>query len=146
MLWICLTGSAPLDIAIGVLAAAVATWASILLWPAGGGFSYANLPRYALRFLWQSIGAGVEVAKYAFSPSIDLKPGFATYRTSVLPGMGRDALCTVMSLQPGKLPVETAADGTMLIHCLNVRQAVASEFSDDEAAFLKVLNSEPSRG
>lgn len=60
--------------------------------------------------------------------------------------MGRDALCTVMSLQPGKLPVETAADGTMLIHCLNVRQAVASEFSDDEAAFLKVLNSEPSRG
>jgi multicomponent Na+:H+ antiporter subunit E len=145
ILWICLIGPVPSDIVFGVLAAAVAAWVSLPLWPAGS-FSGANLPRYALRFVRQSISAGVEVAQYAFSSKIDLKPGFATYQTAVPPGVARDALCTIMSLLPGKLPVGTAADGTIRIHCLDTRHTVASELSEDEAAFLKVFRSEPSRG
>jgi multicomponent Na+:H+ antiporter subunit E len=143
-LWVCLIGFSPLDLAVGVPAAAIAAWSSLRLWPSGAGCASTSIPRYAARFLWQSIIAGLEVARIAFAREIDLKPGFTTYRTALPPGMRREALCTLMSLQPGKMPVGITADGEICIHCLNMRHAAASELCEDEAEFLKVLKPEPS--
>jgi multicomponent Na+:H+ antiporter subunit E len=145
-LWICLIGIGRMDLVIGAVAAAVAAWTSLSLWPSGAGCASASIPAYSVRFVRQSIGAGIEVAKYAFARRVELNPGFTTYRTCLPPGMRREALCTVMSLQPGKMPVETAPDGTMRIHCLDMSHAVEAELSEDEATFLKILKPERAHG
>jgi multicomponent Na+:H+ antiporter subunit E len=145
-LWVCLIGIGQMDLAVGVVAAAVAAWTSLSLWPSGAGCSSASIPAYSARFVRQSIRAGIEVAKFAFARHVELKPGFTTYRTHLPPGMRREALCTIMSLQPGKMPVETAPDGTMRIHCLDMSHAAEAELSEDEATFLKILKPERAHG
>lgn len=138
LLWIVLIGAAPGDLPLGLVAAACATWASMQLWPSGA-VSLPGLLRFTIRFLPQSVAAGVEVARFAFAPRITLQPGVVGYRPALSTGPARRALCAVMSLQPGKLPIATQADGTLLIHCLEPRGAVQAEVADDEAAFCSVL-------
>jgi multicomponent Na+:H+ antiporter subunit E len=104
-----------------------------------------------LRFLPQAVGAGLDVARRAFSPDPGLNPGIVTHGTSLGPGMARDGLTAIMSLQPGKLPVgRTEADGpgpdALLVHCLDTRQPVASEMAADEAAYLRMFRQEAGRG
>lgn len=138
-LWIVLIGAAPKDLPIGVVAAAAAAWASEMLWPATGAISPAGLLRFVLRFLLQSVVAGVDVARRALSPNIALEPGLVTCRTSLPVGTARRALCAVMSLQPGKLPVAVNPDGTILIHCLDRREPIREQTAADEAAFCGML-------
>lgn len=142
LLWVALMGPAPKDLPIGLAASAAGVWASTLLWPAGGRLSFIGLLRFMARFLLQSAVAGLDVARRAFAPRPDLQPGFATCRSSVPAGLARESSCAVMSLQPGKLPVSTAADGTMLIHCLDLREPVAEQVAADEAAFCRILGAE----
>jgi hypothetical protein len=40
-----------------------------------------------------------------------------------------------MSLQPGSLPVEERADGTLLVHCLNMDQPVSQSYLREERLF-----------
>jgi multicomponent Na+:H+ antiporter subunit E len=47
-----------------------------------------------------------------------------------------------MSLQPGKLPVAVSADGTLLIHCLDLREPIAEQAAADELAFCRILGTE----
>lgn len=138
-LWIVLIGAAPTDLPVGVVAAACAAWASERLWPAAGAIDAAGLLRFIIRFLPQSVVAGVDVARCAFAPNPALETGFVTCRTSLPAGTARRALCAVMSLQPGKLPVAAEADGTLLIHCLDLRQPVLDDVAADEAAFRCIL-------
>jgi multicomponent Na+:H+ antiporter subunit E len=145
LLWIVLIGAAPGDLPLGVIAAGCATWASMELWPASGAISLSGLLRFAVRFVPQAVVAGVEVARFAFAPRITLQPGVVGYRPALSAGPARRALCAVMSLQPGKLPIATQADGTLLIHCLEPRGAVQAEVADDEAAFCSVLRDGGSR-
>jgi multicomponent Na+:H+ antiporter subunit E len=145
-LWVCLIGPGATDFVIGIIAAASAAWTTLALWPSGAGCLSAGIPGYAARFILQSIRAGVEVAKYAFARDVDLKPGFTSYQTCLPSGMRREALCTIMSLQPGKLPVRTAPDGIIHVHCLNMRHSATAELREDEATFLKVLKPEPAHG
>jgi multicomponent Na+:H+ antiporter subunit E len=141
VLWIVLMGPALKDLPVGMVAAVAATWASTALWPSGSAVSVIGIGRFVLRFLPQSVAAGVDVARYAFRPSLDLEPGFASHRTRLPPGMARGSLCAVMSLQPGKLPVAMAEDGTIDVHCLDTRQAAAGPMAADEAAFKGMLRS-----
>lgn len=145
-LWCVLIGLSPLDLAVGMAAAAAATWASIELWPADGRLSLPGLLRFLPRFLLQSVVAGVDVARRAFAPVPLLQPGFASCRPSLPAGMTRGALCAVMSTQPGKLPVATAADGTIILHCLDMREPVARQLAEDETAFLAMIEEEPRHG
>lgn len=138
-LWTVLIGTAPKDLPIGVVAAGAAAWASGMLWPAAGLLSLAGLLRFVVRFLPQSVVAGVDVARRALAPRLALDPGFVTCRTSLPRGTARRALCAVMSLQPGKLPVAAEPDGRLLIHCLDLRQPVSDEVAADEAAFRCIL-------
>ena len=74
-LWIVLMQSAKTgDLAVGALATVAATWASLRLLPpesrtrAVRRFARVLLPR----FLWQSLKAGIDVARRAFAPSLPL--------------------------------------------------------------------------
>ena len=73
-IWIVIDQSAkPANLAFGVLAATAATWASLkLLPPALGRVRLGVLLRLLPRFLWQSLVAGTDVARRAFSPRLPL--------------------------------------------------------------------------
>ena len=69
--WVVLIGVGPADLAAGVVAAAAATWASLRLAPPGAGrVRFSALPGFTLRFLWQSVIAGWDVARRAFDPRL----------------------------------------------------------------------------
>lgn len=133
-------GPALKDLPVGVAAAAAGTWTSAMLWPADSTISITGLVRFLIRFLSQSVIAGVDIATRAFAPNPALKPGFVIHHSAVPAGMARDVACAVMSLQPGKLPVAADASGTLLVHCLDLRQPVQEQISADEAAFHEVLH------
>lgn len=137
--WIALMGPGLTDLPVGMAAAAAGTWASTRLWPAGARLSPAGIARFLRRFLMQSVSAGIDVARRACARQVDLKPGLVTCRSAIPAGMARDASCAVMSLQPGKLPVAVAADGTLLVHCLDLREPVVEQLAADEAAFCDLL-------
>ena len=142
LLWIILIGPAPEHLPLGLVASAAGVWASTLLWPRGGKLSWSGLVRFLLRFLPQSVVAGLDVARRAFAGVPDLQPGMAQCRSTVPEGFARDAACAVMSLQPGKLPVAVDPDGTLHIHCLDLREPVAAQVALDEAAFRRMLKPE----
>ncbi len=141
-LWAVLMGPALKDLPVGIAASAAGVWASTVLWPVGGGLSPGGLIRFILRFLPQSVVAGVDVARRAFAGDPDLRPGFVICRSIVPGGLTRDSACAVMSLQPGKLPVAVAADGTLLVHCLDLREPIAEQVAADEAAFCRIFQAE----
>lgn len=138
-LWLVLIGTAPLDIAMGLAAAAAATWTSTALWPADARLSLSGLLRFLPRYLLQSLIAGLDIARRAFAPIPPLNPGYASCRPGVRGEIARGALCAVMSTQPGKLPVATGPDGTIHLHCLDMDQKPESELAEDETAFLALL-------
>lgn len=146
LLWVALMGPGLEDLPVGLVASAAGVWASTALWPAGGRVSTVGLARFVIRFLPQSVVAGVDVARRAFARQPDLQPGFATCRSTIPSGLARDSACAVMSLQPGKLPVAAEVDGTLLIHCLDLREAVAEQVAADEAAFRQILAPERHNG
>ena len=64
-----------------MLASAAATWASLkLLPPAKGRVSLGRMLLLLPRFLWHSLVAGIDVARCAFAPRINLHPGFVDFR------------------------------------------------------------------
>ncbi|KRD95893.1 hypothetical protein ASE63_12840 [Bosea sp. Root381] len=142
-LWLALIGTAANDWPFGLLAAAAATWASLALWPPDSRLSLPGLARFVLRFLPQAVVAGVDIARRAMAPRIALNPGLVDYQTTLPAGLAQGAMCAVMSLQPGKLPISCQASGAMLIHCLDTETQVGAELAADEAAFLRIL---PERG
>ncbi|MGO4174617.1 Na+/H+ antiporter subunit E [Bosea sp. TAF32] len=139
LLWVILMGPALEDLPVGLVASACGVWASTALWPPGGKLSWIGLLGFLARFLPQSVVAGLDVARRAFAREPDLQPGFATCLFLIPAGLALDSACAVMSLQPGKLPVSAEPDGTLLIHCLDLREAVAEQVAEDEAAFLRIL-------
>jgi multicomponent Na+:H+ antiporter subunit E len=135
-LWCALIGLAPKDMTVGLVAVAAATWVSARLWPSGSRLSMMGLVRFAPRSLAQSVIAGLDVARRALAPRVALNPGLVSHRATLESGFAQGALCAVMSLQPGKLPVSCEASGDMLVHCLDMEAPVADELAADEAAFL----------
>ena len=143
-LWIALIGLDPLDLVVGGFAAAVATWASLRLLPVGvHPVRPAALPRLALRFLGQSVSAGIDVARRAFSPSMPLQPGFLLYPTKFRRGPARNAYASITSLLPGTLAVRDDEQG-LLYHCLDLTQPVAAELAVEETEVARALPGAPS--
>jgi multicomponent Na+:H+ antiporter subunit E len=139
LLWLVLIGADPKHWPFGIVAACAATFASARLWPVSTGLSFAGVARFTLRFLPQSVMAGLDVARRAFAADPGLHPGFVAHETALPPGMARDGMTAVMSLQPGKLPVGLADQGDLLVHCLDTRQPVAAEMAADEAAYQRMF-------
>jgi multicomponent Na+:H+ antiporter subunit E len=141
--WVILCGLQPLDLIAGVFAAIAATWASLVLLPPGRwSFRPLAIAGFALRFLRQSVVAGLDVAWRALDPRLPLHPGFVVYRSRLPAGPTRDAFCTVTSLLPGTLPSGTDESGGLVIHCLDVTQPVVEQLKDEEALFVRMLGGE----
>jgi multicomponent Na+:H+ antiporter subunit E len=138
--WIVLMGTSPLDVAFGVLVAASATWVSLfLLPPRSVRLRVAALPGMALRFAWQSVMAGVDVARRAFDPRLPLRPGWVEYPVRFPPGPMRNTFAALTSLLPGTVPAGEK-DGAMLYHCLDIGQPVLEQLAAEEAVLRQALS------
>jgi multicomponent Na+:H+ antiporter subunit E len=138
--WVLLSGGAPADLPVGIVAAAAAAWASLRLLPPGNErWRPLALARLAMRFPVQSLIAGLDVARRAFSPRLPLHPGFVVYPARLPEGPARHAFASLMSLLPGSLPAGSDAGGGMLVHCLDTRQPVAEQLAAEEALFARVI-------
>jgi multicomponent Na+:H+ antiporter subunit E len=146
-LWIVVDQSAkPANLVIGVLTTIAATWVSLkLLPPERGRVRVGRLLALLPRFLWQSLVAGLDVARRAFAPRIDLQPGFVDYRTQLPRGTARSAFELIASLMPGSVP---SSDGPQHIefHALDTRQPVAEQLAAEERAYAPALQGEPRDG
>jgi multicomponent Na+:H+ antiporter subunit E len=139
VLWVVVTGGNPGDLAAGAVAVLAASWASLhLLRPGTSRVRPAVLARFVLRFLCQSVVAGVDVARKALDPRLPLNPGFVLYPVRLPPGPGRNMFTALMSLLPGTVPTGSA-EGGLFIHCLDVGQPVAAQLAEEEALFARVV-------
>jgi len=138
--WLGLSGFSAVELLVGALAAAAATWASLRLLPPGPwSLRPVALSGLVLRFLHQSIVAGTDVAWRALSPQMRLRPGFVVYRPQLPPGATRNAFCTMTSLLPGTLPCGLDESGGVVVHCLDVTQPVVEQLAAEEALLVRAL-------
>ena len=133
LLWLILMPSiAPADLAVGLLATAIATYASLHLLPrAAGHVRFGALLAFVPHFLWQSVLAGIDVARRALAPRMPLRPGFAVCRVGFAPGLARNEFAMITSLLPGSVPAGETEDA-IIYHCLDVGQPVAEQIADEE--------------
>jgi multicomponent Na+:H+ antiporter subunit E len=138
--WLVIDQSAkPANLAFGVLATAAATWASLkLLPPASGRVRLGALLMLLPRFLWQSLLAGVDVARRAFSPRLPLQPGFVDYSPALPRGAARNTFGAISSLLPGSVPTGETED-LIEFHALDVTQPVVEQLAAEERAYGKAL-------
>ncbi|MFT3730499.1 MAG: Na+/H+ antiporter subunit E [Hyphomicrobium sp.] len=138
--WLMISGWAPADFPVGLVTAAAAAWISLYLLPAGGSRLHARqFAALIQNFARQSIISGVDVARQALRPQLQLHPGFIAYHCHLQPGITRSAFCALSSLLPGTLPTGTDGNDTLLVHCLDVEQPVAANLATEEALFTGVL-------
>jgi len=142
-LWVVLIGTAPSDLVAGVIAAGAAIWVSVRLLPPGSMRPrWVALPGLALRFAWQSVMAGVDVARRALDPRLPMRPGWVSYPVRLSPGPLRSAFATLTSLLPGTVPAGDE-NGAILYHCLDVGQPVAEQLAAEEAMLERALGGSP---
>ncbi len=106
LVWMIMAGGRDADVLPGLAAAALATWISLVLLPLDPAFAQVRplaVLRLAIRFVWGSVVAGLDIARRAFSPSLPLKPGYVTYPVALPPGTSRNLFTSVTSLMPGTL-------------------------------------------
>lgn len=138
--WLILSGFEVADLPAGILAAASATWASLRLLPPGKQRRRpALLANLMVRFLCQSIVAGIDAAWRALDPRLPLLPGIAICRCASPTGLLKSCFCTMASLQPGLLPAGFDEHGNLVVHCLDVGRPVAQAIAEEESRFLQAL-------
>jgi len=140
--WLMIASWKKADLPVGLAASALAVWISLsLLPPTVVRPRFAALAKLSLRFLSSSIIAGVDVARRALLPRVDLRPGFVAVPLTVPPGPARNAFLVYQSLQPGTSP--TSAEGEVLqVHCLDISQPIAATIVADETLFKKAIGHE----
>jgi len=147
VLWLILTGGGLADVGAGAVAALTATCASVrLLPPSAAGIRPTATARLVLRFLRQSVVAGVDVARRALDPQLPLCSGLVVYPVGLPPGPMRNMFTALMSLLPGTVPTGSDASGALVIHCLDVEQPVIAQLAAEEAVFARVVGEVPSDG
>ena len=145
--WTILPAGNPADLGAGAVAIFAATWTSLHLLPPGTSrVRPLALGQFALRFLLQSLIAGIDVARRALDPRLPLTPGFVHYPVGLSAGPARNMFTTLMSLLPGSVPIGADASGGLLIHCLDVEQPIAARLAAEEAHFARIIGTASSDG
>ncbi|BDG70726.1 Na+/H+ antiporter subunit E [Roseomonas fluvialis] len=138
--WAAITGG--VDLALGILTAAAATWCSLVLAPPG-----LHRPRPAalavllLRFPWQALRAGIDVARLALDPRRAPTPGEVAWTPRLPPGPARDAFLAYASLLPGTLPAGEAGE-SVIIHALSIDPSIASAMTAEETRFARAIGAD----
>ncbi len=139
-LWLVLCGTEPSGLLIGLATAAAATWTSFrLMPPEPGRVRFFLLTLMGLRFLWNSLIAGMDVAKRVFDPRLPLKPGFMTFSCRLAPSPARSVFCAMTSLMPGSVPAGLDGQGRLVMHCLDTSQPLLDHMAEDEARLIRAL-------
>src|SRR5262249_49807007 len=139
LLWLVLAGPDLVDLPAGLVAVFAATLASLrLLPPDPSRVSPAAVARLALRFLYQSVVAGMDVARRALDPHLPLRPGFVTYPVRFPPGAARNTFTSLTSLLPGTVPAGEKS-GALVYPCLDIDQPVVSQLTAEEGALARAL-------
>ncbi len=127
------------DLAVGVLASVSATWVSLrLLPPSSGCLRFGRLLALLPHFVWESVLAGVDVARRALHPRMPLSPGFVTCQLSFPPGFARNTFATITSLLPGSVPAGEA-EGALVYHCLDDTSPVVEQLWKEERLLAMAL-------
>jgi len=133
LFWLVLAGTDVQNLAPGVIAALIAAWVSLGLMPQGQlAFHPIAAAGLFLRFVGQSVGAGLSVARIALDPRLPLKPGIVSYRPGLPEGPRRDAFSTLAGLLPGTLPAGPDGAGAIRVHCLDTEAPVAAQLAAEE--------------
>jgi multicomponent Na+:H+ antiporter subunit E len=140
LLWMLLMQSLkPADLAVGLLACVAATWTSLrLMVPSCGCVNFGNLMALMPHFLWESVLAGVDVARRVFHRRMPLSPGFVTCTLSFPPGFARNTFATITSLLPGSVPADET-EGVLIYHCLDSTTPVVEQLLEEERLLARVL-------
>jgi multicomponent Na+:H+ antiporter subunit E len=140
LVWLVLMPSAKLaDLAVGVIASALATWTSLRLLPPEAGYlRFRALLAFVPHFMWQSVLAGVDVARRAFDPRMPLRPGFVVCRVGFPPGPARNEFAVITSLLPGSVPAGDV-EGAIIYHALDTGQPVAEQLAEEEKRLTAAL-------
>ncbi len=134
------------DIAFGASATGVATWLSLrLLPPATGRLRFGSLLLLLPHFLWQSVQAGVDVARRAFTPALPLQPGMVSCPLGFGPGLARNTFATITTLLPGTVSCDEV-DGALVYHCLDTDQPVVEQLWEEERRLARALVAGRSHG
>ena len=130
--WVILIGFGSVDLVVGLITAAAATWTSLrLLPPQPGRVRLTALLSLIPHLLWKSVVASVDVARRALDPRLPLRPGFIAYRVGFAPGPVCNVFAAITSLMPGTVPCADE-DGALVYHCLDVGQPVVEELAEEE--------------
>jgi multicomponent Na+:H+ antiporter subunit E len=142
-LWVVLMDAAPAQLPFGVATAAAAAWISVrLLPPRTLHLHPLGLLVLLPRFLWQSVVAGVDVARRAFDPRLPLAPGYVVYRPGLPPGAARNVFTSYTSLLPGTVPCGEDSGG-VVYHCLDIGQPVVEQLAAEEARLARAIGPGP---
>jgi len=138
-LWLVMAGAHVADLPAAATAVVLGTWASLrLLPPSGSRFSIPGVLRLVVVFLYESVVAGVDVARRALDPRLPMRPGLVSYPTALPPGAARNVFTTLTSLLPGTVPA--ADEGRELVyHCLDVEQPVLAQLAAEEATLTRTF-------
>ena len=140
LLWMLLIQSLKTaDLAVGALTCVGATWTSLrLLPPSSGCLRFGRLLALLPHFVWESVLAGVDVARRALHPRMPLSPGFVTCQLSFPPGFARNTFATITSLLPGSVPAGEA-EGALVYHCLDDTSPVVEQLWKEERLLAMAL-------
>jgi multicomponent Na+:H+ antiporter subunit E len=138
--WLVLLPSVkPSDLALGLAVAAAAAWVSLRLLPLSAGrLNIGALLALLPHFAWESVLAGVDVARRALSRRMPLDPGFVACPLGFPPGLARDTFASITSLLPGTVAVGDG-DDPLLYHCLDVAQPVVEQLREEERLLARAL-------
>jgi multicomponent Na+:H+ antiporter subunit E len=143
MYWLVLTESARGALPYGVVASSLATWASLSLVPVSDvRIRWGALLRFVPHFVWQSVVAGVDVARRAFDPRMPLRPGFVTYPARFRTRTGCNTFAAITSLLPGTVPCADD-DGGIVYHCLDDGQPIVDQLAAEEARLAAIIEEAP---
>jgi multicomponent Na+:H+ antiporter subunit E len=140
LLWVMIAGTDAVALPVGAAAAGLATWASLRLLPPAELWPRAEpLAMLLLRFPWQALRAGTEVAILALDPRRRPSPATIAWMPRLPPGDALDAFLAYASLLPGTLPAGEMADGFIAIHALDANADIAAAMTMEEARFARAF-------
>jgi multicomponent Na+:H+ antiporter subunit E len=142
LLWMVIAGGRSADLAPGLAAAAMATWASLRLMPPDASGSRVRWPAalgLLAHFAKVSVLAGFDVARRALMPRMRLDPGLVLYRPRLPPSDARSLFQAITSQMPGTIPSGTVPPDTIAYHCLDSSQQVAQQLAVEESRLLDAL-------
>lgn len=140
VVWVIVGGWALVDLPVGIVTAALASRVSLKLMPSRGvRLHYGAMVLLGLDFLRESVVSGMDVARRAFSPKLDINPGYVVCPLRTPEGPAQGAFLTLASLLPGTLPTGFDDSGGLIVHALDVNTPVAKGLAEEEALFLRTI-------